>query len=630
MPARIKTGPKIALIVVSLTALWFGLKAASSHGLLPSNIQKVVTPKKFDLPPVEDAQIPNVKPVPYPSGSCASVHAPAIRLGVWEWNAMQGLLLANGGNCTTSGSLMEKHSANVVITRQDDTGKMVEDLIACAKEIHDGSAQCSTGSNAVIIMGDGAAQFAAQANPQLKKLGADYGLKVIGAVGYSRGEDAFMAPANVKENPQSFSTTPMTTLDGTTLPTKGLLVEGVLRDGDWNIALKWAGDNGIPNNPDETTFDAKAINWINASDYNVAAADYVAGKCEDRKEVSAGHLTGKTVHVCLNGVVTWTPGDVTVATKRGGLVKVVSSKEYRSQMPAVVIGSAHFLSQNKQEVEGMLRGAFEGADQIKAYDAALHKASEISAKIYSDEGGADEHGHSYAHGEYWYRYFHPVQQKDASGAIVSLGGSAVNNLADNLILFGFNGNNNNMAATYNIFRQVDLQQYPNLFRTDGPTPLPEAKDVIDRTYIKDIDDAVTNGDAADIGAQADVQDFSKVGSGDIVSHRSYSINFATGSAQPLPDGEATLAQLRDQLAITGLKIKIDGFTDNTGSPQINTALSEARAQEVKTWLQSKARRNFPDNRFVGVQGHGPDSPVGDNNTTAGKAANRRVEVTLVD
>jgi hypothetical protein len=66
---------------------------------------------------------------------------------------------------------------------------------------------------------------------------------------------------------------------------KGLLVEGVLRDGDWNIAQKWEGDNGIKNNPDEKTWDPDAVNWINASDYNVAAADYVAGKCDDRKVV---------------------------------------------------------------------------------------------------------------------------------------------------------------------------------------------------------------------------------------------------------------------------------------------------------------------------------------------------------
>jgi len=131
---------------------------------------------------------------------------------------------------------MQKHGVNLSLIRQDDTGKMQEDLIACAREIAGGSSQCSNGANFVIIMGDGSGHFLAAVNPQLKKLGNDYQAKVIGATGYNRGEDSLMAPAEVKSNPQA---------------AKGLLGEGVSRDGDWNIAQKWEGDNGIKNNPDE-------------------------------------------------------------------------------------------------------------------------------------------------------------------------------------------------------------------------------------------------------------------------------------------------------------------------------------------------------------------------------------------
>jgi hypothetical protein len=146
-------------------------------------------------------------------------------------------------------------------------------------------------------------------------------VKVIGATGYSRGEDAFLAPPNVKQDPKSFSQSEMRDASGTVLPTKGLLVEGVLRDGDWNIALKWQGDNTIPNNPDEKTFDPNAVNWVNAPDYNTAASDYVAGKCEDRQLVKGGRPTGEKVHVCVNAIVTWTPGDVTAVKTDLGSTK---------------------------------------------------------------------------------------------------------------------------------------------------------------------------------------------------------------------------------------------------------------------------------------------------------------------
>ena len=65
---------------------------------------------------------------------------------------------------------MEKHGANVKLIRQDDTTQMQNDLIACAKELHDGASQCSSGANYVLIMGDGSGQFFAAVNPQLKKL----------------------------------------------------------------------------------------------------------------------------------------------------------------------------------------------------------------------------------------------------------------------------------------------------------------------------------------------------------------------------------------------------------------------------------------------------------------------------
>jgi OOP family OmpA-OmpF porin len=618
--AQMQKGRKLALVAICAVFALVGLRYASSHGLIPSSIGKVLTPAKANLPDVRDAEIPNVKPVAYPGTSCAQVPAILIRGEVWEWNAQDGLLLANGGNCTTKGSLMEKYGVNLNLERQDDNAQMGKDLIACAKEIHDGAQQCSTGANFIVVMGDGGAQWAATLNPQLLKLGPDYGIKIIGSVGYSRGEDAFMAPPNVKQDPTSI---PMTPMDGGGAQT-GLLVEGVIRDGDWNIAEKWAGDNAIPNNPDETTFDRAAINWVSTTDYTVAAKDYVAGKCEDRKEVEHGKLTGKMVHVCVNGVVTWTPGDVIVAKQKGGLVKVVSSKEYRSQMPAVILGPGHFFALHRDQFQGLLRASFDAADQIKAFPSAGKKAAEIAARVYKDEGDEND-----AHGGYWWKYFNGVKFIDRSGNAIQLGGSAVNNLADNKILFGLEpGSNDNMRSSYSIFRDIDLQQYPQLFKASGDTPLPDAKTVIDKSYITGVILAASNQDEP--GAQADTVDFSKVGGSNVVSHRSYSVNFATGSAVPLPDGEATLAQLKDSLAITGLKVKIDGYTDDTGSAVVNTNLSQARAVEVKAWLQKHASGNFPSNRFISVAGHGSSDPVGDNNTATGKAANRRVEITTLD
>jgi len=594
--ARLKTGPKIILIILLVVGVVYGLRKAAELGWIPTpGVMKALVPEKAVLPDVKDALVQNVDPAPLPSSSPASVRAPLIRGEIWEWNAQMNMIYANGGSSTTKGSLMEKHNVNLSLIRQDDTGKMQEDLIACAREISNGSPQCSIGANFVVIMGDGSGQFLAAINPQLAKLGAEYQAKVIGATGYSRGEDSFMAPSEVKSNPQA---------------AKGLLVEGVLRDGDWNIAQKWEGDNGIKNNPDEKTWDPDAVNWLNASDYNVAAADYVASKCDDRKVVKDGHLTGETKHVCVNGVVTWTPGDVTIAKGRGGLVKVVSSKQYRSQMPAVIVGPKNFFERNRAEFEGLLAATFEGGDQIKAFDQALHKGSAISAKVYNDQDEA-----------YWYKYYKGVTETDSQGIKVDLGGSTVNNLADNLILFGLEpGTNDNFRSTYTIFATIATQQYPALFKD---TPIPDVKEIEDKSFITGAQARMSSG-----GAEAEAPQYAANKTGPVVSKRSYSINFDTGKATFTTEGVRTMQELKDSLAITGLFIQVDGYTDNVGTEAVNQALSDARAAAVREWLQKHAPANFPDNRFK-ISGHGSQSPVATNDTAAGKAANRRVEITLL-
>ncbi len=71
-------------------------------------------------------------------------------------------------------------------------------------------------------------------------------------------------------------------------------------------------------------------------------------------------------------------------------------------------------------------------------------------------------------------------------------------------------------------------------------------------------------------------------------------------------------------------VNVNGFTDSTGSFQLNQTLSEQRANSVASYLldqgivQSRLR----------VTGYGPRYPLADNATPAGRAQNRRVEITL--
>ena len=103
--------------------------------------------------------------------------------------------------------------------------------------------------------------------------------------------------------------------------------------------------------------------------------------------------------------------------------------------------------------------------------------------------------------------------------------------------------------------------------------------------------------------------------------------FAIGSAQLKPESTQVLIN-----ALVGIKaqpgwlIVIAGHTDATGNADQNLQLSRARAAAVHEWF--KRMGEIPDSCFA-VQGFGASQPIASNDTEAGRAANRRVEIRLV-
>jgi outer membrane protein OmpA-like peptidoglycan-associated protein len=595
---------RLLVVVAGLSLLGYALYKYGVFGKLSEMAEKVVpaakqrestVPKRADLPGVGEGGTGQVVPVAMPGTGSGCAQLPEVRMLIWAWNSQTGGMFANGGAQSTAGSLMCQNSVNLRFIRQDDVSKMQEDLVTFANQLKRGDRNPSKGAHYVSIMGDGSATFLKAVNDTLVRLGPEYKAKVVGSMGYSRGEDKFMGPPAWKQNPAS---------------SRGGLVAGVLRDGDWNIAQKWLGDNGLCNNPDERTWDPNCLNWVNSSTYIDASEKYVANYCENRPVVQNGRRTGEEKRVCVEGVVTWTPGDVIVAEKRGGLVSIVSTLEYSSQMPNTIIGIDKWMRENRQTVEGMLDAIFKGGDQVKSNPAAFKRATEISAAVFN-EAGADA--------AYWERYFRVVREQDKTGLMVELGGSSVNNLNDNLMLFGLTpGSSNLFAATYTVFGDIVVQQYPDLVPSYYPV-----REVLDTSYIQAVAQASGPRGEAErptFEAGARVRQ--------VVSRRAWQINFDSGRATFSGGAQGQLDQLlRDLLVASGTAVEVHGHTDSQGDPRGNMTLSEERAFAVKTWLERQSPVNFPQGR-IRVFAHGQENPVAPNSTAEGRAQNRRVEIVI--
>jgi outer membrane protein OmpA-like peptidoglycan-associated protein len=103
------------------------------------------------------------------------------------------------------------------------------------------------------------------------------------------------------------------------------------------------------------------------------------------------------------------------------------------------------------------------------------------------------------------------------------------------------------------------------------------------------------------------------------------VNFQTGKSTLMPSAREKLAKIAGLiLAHPGLKLESEGYTDSTGSDEINQKLSEQRAQAARDYLV--AQGVSPD--AIVSRGLGKASPIASNDTAKGRLDNRRVELVV--
>lgn len=555
---------------------------------LPKTAKAATEVGRVALPDAPEASLSgNAKELPLPSEQESVNGGTKIDWKIMTWNSQFALMYANGGPFTTKGSLIDKAQLQVNLIRQDDCNKSCADISKFANDLKKGVA--TTGVFAS-FMGDGMPAFFNGLCKELAPLGPEYQPVGFYTMGKSYGEDQIMGPPEWKTNPQA---------------SIGKTVAGVLRDGDLNILMKWAGDNGIKVNPDETTYDPNAINLISANDFLDAPNKYITGYTEKRKLIIKGQKTNRDTLVGVDAVATWTPGDVNVATQKGGLVTIANTKQYASQMPNLTITIRKWANDHRTDIENLIIALGTAGDQVRSFSSAKTLAAKVSAKVYNDKDYV-----------YWLKYYNGIKQKDVMNLEVNLGGSMVFNLADAANMFGLGKDGiDRYKIVYTTFGDIMARMYPEIMPN-----YPEYSKVIDKSFLMSV---VANHPELMEGKALQAQYAPEIT--EKVSSKSYQIQFEIGSSLIKPASEEVLNDIfKSAIVAEGCKLGIYGHTDNTGNSDANLILSDERAGAVRDYLVKKGMNP----RAIEAKGYGDTQPVGDNSTSAGRAQNRRVQIVL--
>ncbi len=112
---------------------------------------------------------------------------------------------------------------------------------------------------------------------------------------------------------------------------------------------------------------------------------------------------------------------------------------------------------------------------------------------------------------------------------------------------------------------------------------------------------------------------------DKINFAAKNVFFATGSYKLLPKSFKSLNEVANLMkADESLMVDIDGHTDAVGSDESNQVLSDNRAGAVKEYL---IKQGVAETRLKSA-GYGETKPIADNKTAAGRAKNRRTEMTV--
>lgn len=299
----------------------------------------------------------------------------------------------------------------------------------------------------------------------------------------------------------------------------------------------------------------------------------------------------------VDAAVVWSPDDAACLNAVPGSRVLESTKSASHIIADVFIAKKSFVDANEKRLQQLYEGWMIGASEINSDKANQRKA----AKILADN-------------------FEGVDEEWAFGAIDNV---RLCTHGDNMNFFGMNPDYKLVTGNQLYERMKNI--YDDLGFIESPAP---SWRLIANSSLVRKANLTGNSHAGEVQ-----KSFSKVSDADAktketIATKRVSISFRTGEYKLDENAKYIIDKEFVEIAkaFANSRIRIEGNTDNVGSRTSNISLSKRRAQAVRDYLVSV--HNMPINRFI-VIGNGPDKPVGSNDTSDGKAKNRRTDFELV-
>jgi outer membrane protein OmpA-like peptidoglycan-associated protein len=113
---------------------------------------------------------------------------------------------------------------------------------------------------------------------------------------------------------------------------------------------------------------------------------------------------------------------------------------------------------------------------------------------------------------------------------------------------------------------------------------------------------------------------------DTIILRLFSLNFDSGASRIKPENFDLLSKAEKAINIfPQSELIINGHTDSQGNDDLNQRISQERAESVKQFMINEMK--IPIHRLI-ASGYGETQPVSSNDTEAGRARNRRIDIVI--